>query len=128
MFNWLKKFFCKEKNHIPKIQYSGLSVIGYICGSCGYQWYENKEFEKEINLSTRLNSGESISVDLEFSGTLELDLNSILCGTLIDAFHGDSIVVIAYDETIQRCKVIEMIPTENPRTTTILFKLKGVAK
>ncbi len=50
MINWLRGLFCKEKEHIPIVRYVGMSVFGYVCRSCGHEWYEDKKngFAREL--------------------------------------------------------------------------------
>lgn len=42
MFNFIKPLFCKLPKHEPKVRYNGMNILGYVCESCGYKWYEKK--------------------------------------------------------------------------------------
>jgi len=47
MPNFMKKWFCKLPTHDPIVRYNGMSVIGYKCTGCGYEWYEDRGRDKK---------------------------------------------------------------------------------
>jgi hypothetical protein len=48
--NWFLGVFVHKKNdpkHFPVERYTGMSVIGYKCHGCGYEWYEKRKRSKQ---------------------------------------------------------------------------------
>jgi len=44
MPNWIKRLFCKK--HGPRLRYSGICKIGFVCEYCGHEWYEDRKYKK----------------------------------------------------------------------------------
>jgi hypothetical protein len=44
LINWIKGKLCTNNSgHVPTKRYNGMTVDGYVCGVCGYEWYEKKQ-------------------------------------------------------------------------------------
>ncbi len=47
--NWFLRIFVHKQNsskHFPVENYTGMTVTGYTCHGCGYEWYKKRKREK----------------------------------------------------------------------------------